>query len=242
MRILYVEDNEVNQALVERVARAKKCEVIFLEEGEEALELLASDPDINLVLLDIELAGSFSGLDVIKSLRARQDKRPVVAVTAYAMMGDRERILNAGCDQYLPKPLVIGDLLALIEQYEHKAEAQPAPAETGANGSAPAVVSAPAVASAAGTGSAADIPSAATVSSAASAGDTVKAGAAESGGTDDPQDAPDSVEQDAARPPAAESSVPDTSPAEPDSTGPSAAVSAGESQSEQAPAAKDAPA
>lgn len=236
MRILYVEDNEVNQALVERVARAKKCEVIFLEEGEEALELLASDPNINLVLLDIELAGSFSGLDVIKSLRARQDKRPVVAVTAYAMMGDRERILNAGCDQYLPKPLVIGDLLALIEHYEHKAEAQPAPAETGANGSAPAA------ASAAGTGSAADIPSAATVSSAASAGDTVKAVAAESGGTDDPQDDPDSVEQDAARSPAAESRVPDTPPAEPDSTGPSAAVSAGESQSEQAPAAKDAPA
>lgn len=245
MRILYVEDNEVNQALVERVARAKKCEVIFLEEGEEALKLLASDPNINLVLLDIELAGSFSGLDVIKSLRARQDKRPVVAVTAYAMMGDRERILNAGCDQYLPKPLVIGDLLALIEHYEHKAEAQPAPAETGANGSAPVVSSTPAVASAAGTASAVDVSSAADTASAAgsaSAGDTGKADAAESGGTDDPQDEPDSVEQDAARSPAAESRVPDTPPAEPDSTGPSAAVSAGESQSEQAPAAKDAPA
>ncbi|MBN2306206.1 MAG: response regulator [Anaerolineae bacterium] len=139
MRILYVEDNEVNQALVGRVARAKQCEVLFVEEGETALDMLAQDDKISLVLLDIELAGAFSGLDVIKTLRQRQDPRPVVAVTAYAMMGDRERILNAGCDQYLPKPLVITDLLALIEQYEHRADMAPAATVK----SAPSVPAAP---------------------------------------------------------------------------------------------------
>jgi len=118
MRILYVEDNETNQALVERVVRAKKHQIVFCEEGEAALELLADDAEINLILLDIELAGHYSGLDVIKALRERNDKRPVVALTAYAMMGDRERVLAAGCDQYLPKPIIITDLLTLLDHYE----------------------------------------------------------------------------------------------------------------------------
>jgi CheY-like chemotaxis protein len=118
MRILYVEDNEVNRALVERVMRARQCSVVFQDEGEGALEVLAQDAAIDLILLDIELAGAMSGLDVIRTLRARNDRRPVVAVTAYAMMGDRERILEAGCDQYLPKPLVITDLLNLIDHYQ----------------------------------------------------------------------------------------------------------------------------
>lgn len=134
MRILYVEDNETNQALVERVMRAKQHKVVFCEEGEAALDMLAGDPDISLILLDIELAGSMSGVDVITTLRNRGDTRPVVAVTAYAMMGDRERILDAGCDQYLPKPLVITDLLTILDHYESElsgtkpvAEAIPAP-------------------------------------------------------------------------------------------------------------------
>jgi CheY-like chemotaxis protein len=118
MRILYVEDNEANRALVERVMRAKQHAVLFREDGEGALELLAEDPTIDLILLDIELAGSISGTDVIQSMRRRGDTRPVVAVTAYAMMGDRERILQAGCDQYLPKPLIIPDLMAMLEEYE----------------------------------------------------------------------------------------------------------------------------
>lgn len=137
MRVLYVEDNEVNQALVARVMRARQNQVLFREEGEGALEILAADPDIDLILLDIELAGSMSGLDVIRSLRTRNDKRPVVAITAYAMMGDRERILEAGCDQYLPKPIVIPDLLNVLDHYE-KVIAEP-PQEAAAPAAADSV-------------------------------------------------------------------------------------------------------
>jgi CheY-like chemotaxis protein len=118
MRILYVEDNEVNRALVERVVRARQCEMVFRDEGEGALEVLAADPTLDLILLDIELAGVISGLEVIQTLRERHDMRPVVAITAYAMTGDRERILAAGCDQYLPKPLAIADLLNLLDHYQ----------------------------------------------------------------------------------------------------------------------------
>jgi CheY-like chemotaxis protein len=151
MRILYVEDNEVNRALVERVVRARKFSVVFHDEGEEALKTLENDATIDVILLDIELAGTISGLDVIRTLRARNDKRPVVAVTAYAMMGDRERILEAGCDQYLPKPLVITELLAVLDHYsaelaakaaEPVAAAQPASAAEPAV-AAPVAVTAP---------------------------------------------------------------------------------------------------
>lgn len=117
MHVLYVEDNEINQALVGRVMRGRKHRVTFREDGEAALEVLAGDPEIDLVLLDIELAGAMNGLNVVKVLRDRGDMRPIVAVTAYAMMGDRERILAVGCDQYLPKPLVITDLIALLDHY-----------------------------------------------------------------------------------------------------------------------------
>jgi len=123
MRILYVEDNEVNQALVARVTRIQNHELVFCSEGEQALEMLAEDPDINLVLMDIELAGVMTGLDVVTAMRARNDKRPVVAVTAYAMMGDREKMLDAGCDQYLPKPLQIPDLLTVFSEYAARLEA-----------------------------------------------------------------------------------------------------------------------
>lgn len=125
MRILYVEDNEINQALVERVIRAKQHTVLFREDGEGALALLAEDSAIDLVLLDIELAGAISGTDVIRTLRSNGDTRPVVAVTAYAMMGDRERFLEAGCNQYLPKPLNIVDLLAVLDEYDAEQSAHP---------------------------------------------------------------------------------------------------------------------
>ncbi|WP_119068480.1 response regulator [Aggregatilinea lenta] len=144
MRVLYVEDNEMNQALVGRVMRGRQHAVTFREDGEGALDVLAGDPEIDLVLLDIELAGTMNGLDVVKILRDRGDMRPVVAVTAYAMMGDRERIMASGCDQYLPKPLVILDLIALLDHYaEERANVTDAPAaSTAKETSAPAPASA----------------------------------------------------------------------------------------------------
>jgi CheY-like chemotaxis protein len=142
MRILYVEDNEINQALVERVMRARQHTVLFREDGEGALKLLADDAAIDLILLDIELAGAISGLEVIQTLRARGDTRPVVAVTAYAMTGDRERFLEAGCDQYLPKPLNITDLMAMLDDYDARLSVD----QSAASPSTPASEAAPAAA------------------------------------------------------------------------------------------------
>jgi len=116
MRILYVEDNPANLSLVERVARIGKHDVVTYMNGTSALENFERDkPDI--VLMDIQLPGTLTGLDVVRRLRANGHDLPIIAVTAYAMVGDRERCLAAGCDGYIAKPLPIADLVALFEKY-----------------------------------------------------------------------------------------------------------------------------
>ena len=117
MRIAYVEDNPTNQALVERVARMTHHRIIPFSEGEIALEALQQE-QFDLILMDVELAGKVNGLDVVRTLRGQGMSTPIIAVTAYAMMGDRERCLAAGCNDYLPKPIPIKDLLAMLERYE----------------------------------------------------------------------------------------------------------------------------
>lgn len=119
MRILYVEDNPANLFLVKRVARVGGHEVINYIDGEQALENIDQDkPD--MILMDIQLAGAMSGLDVVQKLRSDGCALPIIAVTAYAMLGDRERFLAAGCDDYLAKPLPIPRLVEMLDQYNQR--------------------------------------------------------------------------------------------------------------------------
>lgn len=130
MRIVYVEDNDTNVFLVQRIARMGNHEVIHYCEGQEVLDHFAVDrPD--LVLIDLQLLGTFDGLDVVRALRSAGYKTPIVALTAYAMIGDRERCLEAGCDDYLAKPLPVADLLELFQRY---AERLPKESATRLNG------------------------------------------------------------------------------------------------------------
>ena len=116
MKILYVEDNPANVFLVKRVARMGNHEIVNYIDGDKALEMY-SDLNPDLILMDIQLAGNKSGLDVVKAMRERGIKTPIIAVTAYAMVGDRERCIEAGCDDYLAKPLPIQRLVEMFKQY-----------------------------------------------------------------------------------------------------------------------------
>jgi two-component system, cell cycle response regulator DivK len=117
MRILYVEDNPANISLLQRVARMGGHEVVNYTEGEKALSNFGTDkPD--LILMDLQLAGALTGLDVVRKLRADGVRTPIVAVTAYAMVGDREKCLEAGCDGYMAKPLPVGELVELVQKYD----------------------------------------------------------------------------------------------------------------------------
>lgn len=117
MKILYVEDNPANLSLLQRIARMGGHQVITYTEGEKALDNFDKDsPD--LVLMDVQLSGGMNGLDVVRKLRERGFKMPIVAVTAYAMTGDKERCIEAGCDTYLAKPLPVTELVELVKKYE----------------------------------------------------------------------------------------------------------------------------
>lgn len=116
-KVLCVEDNTVNMLLVSRIVEAEGHELIKAEDGYTALDILnGTIPDI--ILLDINLPG-IDGLELAR--RFKSDDRlapvPLIATTAQVLVGDRERCLEAGCDDYLPKPLDIRKLREVIRRY-----------------------------------------------------------------------------------------------------------------------------
>ncbi|MEZ4670353.1 MAG: response regulator [Anaerolineae bacterium] len=124
MRILYVEDNMPNVMLVQRVARMGRHDVINYPEGEQAINRFEQDkPD--LVLMDIQLQGKLNGLEVVKTLRDKGFATPIIALTAYAMGGDRQRCLEAGCDDYIPKPVSVNELVTIFSHYQEQTAAPP---------------------------------------------------------------------------------------------------------------------
>ena len=103
--VLIIEDNEQNRYLLTFLLEQNGFRVVSAVDGASALELVpALMPDI--ILLDIQLPGR-DGYEVAAALRAMAQVRdtPIVAVTSYAMVGDRERALSAGCSGYLEKPI-----------------------------------------------------------------------------------------------------------------------------------------
>ncbi len=116
MRILYVEDNTTNVILVQRVAHMGKHVVVNYNNGQETLDNFEQDaPD--LILMDIQLQGALNGLEVVQQLRSRGTTVPIIALTAYAMKGDRQRCLDAGCDDYIPKPISVSELVSVFKRF-----------------------------------------------------------------------------------------------------------------------------
>jgi CheY-like chemotaxis protein len=116
-RVLYIEDNEQNAYLVSFILTACGHQVEWARDGEAGIEAaLRLAPD--LVLLDI-LLPVMDGYAVAQALRARPELRatPIVALTSYAMPGDREKALDAGCSGYIEKPIVPATFAAEIEQH-----------------------------------------------------------------------------------------------------------------------------
>jgi two-component system cell cycle response regulator DivK len=117
VQILIVEDNEKNMKLFRDVLIASGHRTLEATTGRQAVELAtAHSPD--LVLMDIQLP-DIGGVEALGRLRAdvRTASLPVVALTAQAMDGDRERFLTAGFNGYLSKPVNVADLIATVKRY-----------------------------------------------------------------------------------------------------------------------------
>ncbi|MDO9165994.1 MAG: response regulator [Rhodoferax sp.] len=116
-RILLIEDNEQNRYLASFLMQARGWEMVQAEDGPTGVTL-ASQVDPALILLDIQLPG-MDGYAVARALRADPGlaDTPIVAVTSYAMPGDRERCLAAGCNGYIEKPIDPQTFAAEVERY-----------------------------------------------------------------------------------------------------------------------------
>lgn len=112
MRILIVEDEEKVAAFIERGLAQQSYSVDLAASGEDALEQIAVNR-YDLVVLDLMLPG-ISGLEVVRELRRRKTQVPVLALTARSELEDRIAGLDAGCDDYLPKPFAFQELLARV--------------------------------------------------------------------------------------------------------------------------------
>ena len=116
-RVMIVEDNELNMKLFNDLLEAQSYETIQTRNGLEALDLARKYlPD--LILMDIQLP-EVSGLEVTKWLKEDDTLRniPVIAVTAFAMKGDEQRIRQGGCEAYISKPISVVKFLATVKSY-----------------------------------------------------------------------------------------------------------------------------
>ena len=115
-RILIVEDNPENMRMLEMVLRAKNYTLLKATDGEEALDIAMRErPD--LIIMDIQLP-KMNGLEVTRKLRETPafSQTPIIAITAYAMKGDKERVIESGCDAYLSKPINTRELPEMIAE------------------------------------------------------------------------------------------------------------------------------
>ena len=116
-RILLVEDNEANLLMTQDYLESYGYQVISARDGDEALTMMDENPP-DLVLMDIQMPG-MDGFEVLRRIRLqpRFASVPIIALTALAMPGDRERCLEAGANEYLSKPVELKFLLYAIEKF-----------------------------------------------------------------------------------------------------------------------------
>ena len=119
-KILLVEDNELNRDMLSRRLQRRGYQIVSAVDGEQGVSLAATErPD--LIIMDIGLPG-LNGWEATRRIRQNQAiaNVPIIALTAHAMSGDRERTIEAGCDEYETKPVDLAALLAKMEAFLHR--------------------------------------------------------------------------------------------------------------------------
>jgi CheY-like chemotaxis protein len=115
-KILIAEDEKTNYLFLEALLKRTKAELIWAETGKSALEACKNDDSIDLVLMDIKMP-EMNGYEATPEIKKIRPNLPIIAQTAYALAGEKEKILSAGCDDYLSKPIMGKVLLEKIDNY-----------------------------------------------------------------------------------------------------------------------------
>jgi len=117
-KVLVVEDNILNMELVLEILAVLGFEAKGAEDGKEALSAIEME-QYDLILMDIELPG-MNGIEVRDYIKRKlsYEKVPVIALTAYAMKGDKERLIASGFDDYMAKPLDVAEFIKKLDKYK----------------------------------------------------------------------------------------------------------------------------
>ncbi len=115
-KVLVVEDDNACQKLIRMILEPLNLELAQVSDGCDAIKYIILNNDISLILMDIKLP-NVDGYEATSMIKKIQPEIPIIVQTAYAMAGDREKALEAGCDDYIAKPLKSEKLLQMVRSH-----------------------------------------------------------------------------------------------------------------------------
>ena len=118
LKILIAEDVESNFLYLNAVLSKIKAEIVWAKNGREAVELFKKHGNFDLILMDLQMP-EMNGYEATRLIKSINPNIRIIAQTAFAMAEDRAKALEAGCDEYLAKPIRSKDLLNLVEKFMH---------------------------------------------------------------------------------------------------------------------------
>jgi len=119
LKILIAEDDETSEIMLSIEVEKFSREILKVENGFEAVEICRNNPDIDLILMDIQMP-VMNGYEATRQIRKFNNEVVIIAQTAFAQSGDREKSIAAGCNDYISKPINKAELLTLIQKYFNK--------------------------------------------------------------------------------------------------------------------------
>ena len=114
--ILVAEDDETSANFIAIIIKKRSKETLIATSGIEAIEICRKNPDIDLILMDVQMP-EMNGYEATRKIKQFNKKVIIIAQTAYALSGDKEKAIEAGCNDYISKPIKKPELLALIQKH-----------------------------------------------------------------------------------------------------------------------------
>ncbi|MRT92799.1 response regulator [Ancylomarina sp. 16SWW S1-10-2] len=119
LKVLIVEDDNISKNFLELLIKPLSSKIIIAKDGKEAIQLYVDNQDINLILMDIKMP-EMDGYEATRQIRKMNKDVIIIAQTAYSLVGDRDKSLEAGCNDYITKPIFRDKLMNLIHKYFHE--------------------------------------------------------------------------------------------------------------------------
>lgn len=114
--ILIVEDIEANHMFIAAALKRTNAQLLWAKDGSEAIDFAKETEDIDLILMDIRLP-QIDGYEATRQIKEIRPKIPIIAQTAYVMSNEKGKVLQAGCDDLITKPIRLKELLTTVEKY-----------------------------------------------------------------------------------------------------------------------------